>query len=254
MLMKISTLFKDLLVKVLNIENSNISEIQKNKKINKEVGKVYKYIKVENKKDVDKLADNIINGLRTDIQKKRGMRYKGQHSLGGKKLTEKEINRQKEIRKQLKKIQLQQQQKQKIINEKVGGKTTNQRLTRNQNKLKQDIKKLKTKRESLLKRFDKERKRTKRLFKVDSHRITERVKQFGMDLAKDLGFEFDRQWNCVFKNTRDAHAKMHKQRADKNGYFHTEGFKTKCPKGFGVAKLDCNCQCYVTIVKKEGIS
>ena len=124
-------------------------------------------------------------------------------------------------------------------------------MTRNQNKLKQDIKKLKTKKQNLLKRFDKESKRTKRLFNVDNHRIKEKVKQFGMDLADRLGFEFDRQWNCTFQNSRDAHIKMHEQIADKDGYFHTEGFKTKSPGGFGVARLDCNCKCYVTVVKKE---
>lgn len=249
--MKISKIFTDLFNKIYEIEESNTTPRVKKRNIDKEVVKVYKNIKDENRKDVEILVDNTIRHVRLDIEKKRGMRYKGQHSLGGRKLTEQEVNRQKEARKALKKIQLQQRQKEKIINQKVAGKNTNQRLDRNQRKLKKDINKLKKEKKTLLKRFSQEARRTRNLFKNENHRLKERVKNFAFNLAENLGFEFNRVWHCVFRNSRDAHKEMHLQKADKDGYFHSGGYKTKYPKGFGIARLDCNCQCYVTVERKE---
>lgn len=252
--MNLTKLFTGLLKNIIKIENSKSSQKIKTKKINDEINKTYKFIINQDKKDTNKLADNIINNLRMDIAKKRDMRYKGktwQHSLGGKRLSEKEIARQKEIRKALKRIQLQEKQKNEIINAKIAGKTKTQRINRNSNKLKTDVKKSLKKDISLVKRFNQEIRRTKNLLRNENHRLTERVKDFGINLATKLGFSANKKWNCTFKNSRDAHIAMHGQISDKDGYFHHNGYKAKYPGGFGVAKLDINCHCYITVTSER---
>lgn len=53
--------------------------------------------------------------------------------------------------------------------------------------------------------------------------------------------------NNLSKEPRDSHVSANGQVADKNGYFHIDGFKTKAPQHFGIPSEDINCHCTMRI-------
>ncbi len=139
-------------------------------------------------------------------------------------------------------------QKKKIKNKKTNGLNTFQRITRQGKKLARDIKQIGLDKKLTIKsRLKRAKNAVIRVVRTEGHRIKEEVKGECVNIGKKMGLKVIRIWNCVFKNSRDAHMRMHKQREDNNGYFHIDGHKTKNPGGFGIAELDINCQCYTSI-------
>jgi SPP1 gp7 family putative phage head morphogenesis protein len=62
--------------------------------------------------------------------------------------------------------------------------------------------------------------------------------------AKDKGLEFDTIWVASLDDrTRDTHADLDGQKADKDGFFHIDGLSTTGPSQFGIASEDINCRC-----------
>lgn len=97
--------------------------------------------------------------------------------------------------------------------------------------------------------------KVKRIIRTDSHRIREKTKNYVSKIADRRNIKYTKTWICIFKNSRDSHISMHGQLSDENGYFTAPtGEKTEFPGGFGVARLDINCQCRVKYerVKKHG--
>lgn len=139
-----------------------------------------------------------------------------------------------------------------IKNKKIKGKNIFERLLRDKKRLlkifkQHNILKSSEKDNMLKKIVDSEFYRIKRIVNTDSHRITEQTKDLWFNKAKNIK-NIEKIWKCSFKNSRDAHKKMHGQIADEEGYFYTsKGEKTKYPGGFGIASLDCNCNCKVEI-------
>lgn len=182
------------------------------KNIRKEVNKTYKYINQELAKDLDSSVAGTFAGTAKQIQVD---------------------------------ITLNKKDKNKIINSKVKRKTIFDRITRNSKKLIKDIRKIGIDNKiNMKKRFNREYNNTKRIVRTDSHRIIERTKNFCNSLANRAGYKTKGRWICSFKNSRDAHIRMHNQ-LEENGYFSIDGYRTKYPGGFGVAKLDINCHCKV---------
>lgn len=59
-----------------------------------------------------------------------------------------------------------------------------------------------------------------------------------------LNIKYSKTWlSTLDYKTRDDHIKLDNQKADKDGYFKVNGYKTLAPKLFGVAKEDINCRC-----------
>lgn len=146
----------------------------------------------------------------------------------------------------------------KIKNKKIKGKNIFDRINRNRNKLIIDTKRILKKKESkdknLATRISSEYRSIKRIVRTDSHRMKESTKNFFFNRGNKI-VDLQKDWVCVFRNSRDAHKEMHGQTADSNGNFTAPtGEKTKYPGGFGVARLDINCQCYTRIrrVKNNG--
>lgn len=239
-LIDLKNLFTSLFEKIIKIEDSSNKEKIKDIKINKEISNTFKVIKKDINIDLESMADNTINGLYATLKRYKNLRRKGQHSMGGRVLSKKEIEIQKAERRAL-------------IEARIKGKNTNERIDRNERKLKKDVKKIRKKKDKplLRKRFGQEYRRTKNTVKNESHRIREKIKNYVFEKIQDQ-FDLEKVWNCRFENSRDAHKEMHKQIADKDGYFYAPtGERTKAPGGFGVAKLDINCHCYLTIRRKE---
>lgn len=183
------------------------------KNVRREVNKTYKYINQELAKDLDSSVSATFAGTAKQIQVD---------------------------------ITLNRKDKNKLIKSKVKRKSIFDRITRNGKKLVKDIKRIGLENElSMKKRFKREYNNTKRIIRTDSHRIIERTKNFCNSLANRLGYQTKGRWVCSFKNSRDAHIRMHDQINDENGYFEIDGYKTKYPGGFGIAKLDINCHCKV---------
>ncbi len=70
--------------------------------------------------------------------------------------------------------------------------------------------------------------------------------------AENMGIVVQKVWTSTFdKRTRDSHAYMDQQVADKNGYFKfRSGEKTKAPRLGGSAKEVINCRCRIISVVK----
>ena len=238
-LRKLKNLFNNLFEKIIKIEDSQGKEKYKDIKINNEIDNTYQIIKKDVNTDLENMADNTIKGMYDTLKRYKKLRRKGQYSLSGRTLSKKEIDIQKAERKAL-------------IEARIKGKNTNDRLDRNKTKLKKDVKQIRKNKDQkpLKQRFGQEYRRTKNTIKNDSHRIKEKIKNYLFDkLVKN--FDIEKVWHCTFRNSRDAHIEMHEQIADKDGYFYAPtGERTKSPGNFGIAKLDINCHCYVTIRRK----
>lgn len=237
-LIDLKNLFANLFENIIKIEDSKIREKHKEIKINHEIDNTFNIVKKDISIDLNNLADNTINSMYKTLRRYKNLRRKGQHAMAGRPLTQKEIEIQKAERRAL-------------IEARVKGKNTGERLNRNKTKLKRDVKKAKKDPKTLNQRLGQEYRKTKNTIKNDSHRIKEKIKNYLFDrLVKN--FDIEKVWNCTFRNSRDAHIAMHEQIADKDGYFYAPGGeRTKSPGGFGIAKLDINCQCYVTVRRKR---
>lgn len=151
-----------------------------------------------------------------------------------------------------KEIEIQKAERKALIEARVKGKNTGERLDRNKTKLKKDVKKIRKKKQpkTLKDRFGIEYRRTKNTIRNDSHRIQEKIKNYLFEKIENT-FDIEKVWNCRFENSRDEHMQMHTQVADEDGYFYAPGgAKTKSPGNFGIARLDINCKCYISIRRK----
>lgn len=139
--------------------------------------------------------------------------------------------------------------KKKIKLKKTKGLNVFQRITRQGKKLAKDIKKIGLDNKlSLKSRLKRAKNAVVRVVRTEGHRIKEEIKGECVNIGKNFGLKIRRKWNCIFKNSRDTHQKMHGQYEDENGYFYSPaGGKTKNPGGFGEASEDINCQCYTII-------
>lgn len=142
-----------------------------------------------------------------------------------------------------------------LIETKIKGRNILDRLERNKKNLIVSLKKvftkkdLKDKAKMANKLINKEFNSLKRLIKNSAHVIKEQSKELFFDKAKNI-IKINKEWTCIFRNSRDEHKKMHRQLADDKGYFKAPtGEKTKFPGGFGVARLDINCNCFIKFVK-----
>lgn len=72
--------------------------------------------------------------------------------------------------------------------------------------------------------------------------------------AIDKGLDIQKRWmSTLDMKTRESHAHLDGQLADKDGYFHSGIFQAQAPRMFGVGHLDINCRCtYVEEI--EGMS
>lgn len=135
-----------------------------------------------------------------------------------------------------------------IINKRIEGKNYKNRLNNNKvifkrkvKNVKFDDKNRKIKITTLVKR---EYNKVKKVLRTETHRVVEGVKNYAYEAVKPSLHK--KQWHAVFRNTRDTHKQMHLQIEDQDGYFYSPaGGQTKYPGGFGIAKEDINCQCYL---------
>jgi len=93
-----------------------------------------------------------------------------------------------------------------------------------------------------------------RIARTEGARAANEAQVSNLDDAENMGIEIDRIWLTGGKNIRDAHAVLHGVLADKEGYWHTRGYRARNPLGFGVAELDINCKCTVkSEVRKNNV-
>ena len=70
--------------------------------------------------------------------------------------------------------------------------------------------------------------------------------------AKNKGLEFDTVWIATIDDrTRDSHADLDGQKADKDGLFHVHGLSTTGPSQFGIASEDIHCRCSTRVEFKD---
>jgi SPP1 gp7 family putative phage head morphogenesis protein len=88
--------------------------------------------------------------------------------------------------------------------------------------------------------------RAMRVARTEGHRNTQAGRLECIDRAENKGVDLVRVWSASLdERTRDAHGALDGQEADAEGYFHSNGAKTKHPGGFGVSELDINCRCSI---------
>ena len=92
-----------------------------------------------------------------------------------------------------------------------------------------------------------------RIIQTESTRVLN-AGTFANDMqAIDQGIKITRTWQAVLDDrTRDRHAQLDDQEADKNGYFHQGGDRAKYPGEWSEAGMNINCRCS-TISYTEGM-
>ena len=85
-----------------------------------------------------------------------------------------------------------------------------------------------------------------RVAQTETHRVLGDARETGFQKAQDMGIELKKVWDATLDaKTRSSHQSLDGQVADKDGYFHAEGYTSKSPSNFSVAHLDINCRCSV---------
>lgn len=107
--------------------------------------------------------------------------------------------------------------------------------------------------EQLMKRVDetvkKDTSRVKRVITEETARMQESAKLQTVDDADKQGIKVDIKWISLRdKKVRDAHKRLHNQRADENGWFYVDGERAKGPHLFPSIRLNINCRCYLSAV------
>lgn len=147
-------------------------------------------------------------------------------------------------------------QQNKLINKKIKGKTFKDRFVKDSKKLTTDIKNIKKEKDKkvsnikITRRVKKAYNKTKRIFRTEKHRVIEGAKNLTYKIIKPK--DYDKEWNCMFYNSRETHILMHQQIADENGLFwSSSGDSCEYPGGFSTAKENINCKCKVRFIKRE---
>lgn len=98
--------------------------------------------------------------------------------------------------------------------------------------------------------FSKNKART--VARTEAGRVQSVANEMALEEAAQYAM-FEKIWlSALDHKVRNAHRVLDGQSADKDGYFHSKGYKAKHPHGFGVAELDINCRCK-TITKINGM-
>lgn len=86
------------------------------------------------------------------------------------------------------------------------------------------------------------------LVATDGHRVrSEGVLDAG-DTLEGVGLTVTKTWQSVYDGKeRDAHHRLHGVTVPYKDDFEVDGFKAPAPGLFGVAQLDCNCRCWLTL-------
>ena len=85
-----------------------------------------------------------------------------------------------------------------------------------------------------------------RVAQTETHRVLGDARETGFQKAQDMGIELKKVWDATLDNkTRSSHQSLDGQVADKDGYFHIDGYASKSPSNFSIAYLDISCRCSV---------
>jgi SPP1 gp7 family putative phage head morphogenesis protein len=97
------------------------------------------------------------------------------------------------------------------------------------------------------KELDGDATRAMRVARTEGHRNTQAGRLESLDRAEGKGVDLVRVWSAALDaRTRDDHAAMDGQEADKDGLFHfPSGGTTTGPGLSGIAEQDINCRCVV---------
>ena len=96
--------------------------------------------------------------------------------------------------------------------------------------------------------------RAKTIARTEGGRVQEQASFDAAQQATESGADLVKQWSARnTPRTRDAHRMLHNQVRELNEYFEVEGHKALMPHGFGVARLDCNCECTVLYIARVAL-
>lgn len=96
--------------------------------------------------------------------------------------------------------------------------------------------------------------RAKTIARTEGGRVQEQASFDAAQQATESGADLVKQWAARnTSRTRDAHRMLHNQVRELNEYFEVEGHKALMPHGFGVARLDCNCECTVLYIARVAL-
>lgn len=86
------------------------------------------------------------------------------------------------------------------------------------------------------------------LVATDGHRVrSEGVLDAG-DALEGVGLTVTKTWQSVYDGKeRDEHHRLHGTTVPYGEDFEVDGFTAPAPGLFGVAQLDCNCRCWLTL-------
>lgn len=83
---------------------------------------------------------------------------------------------------------------------------------------------------------------------TDGHRVRSEGTLAAGDELQTVGLTVTKTWNSVLDGKeRDAHYLLHGQTVPYDGLFEIDGHKAPAPGLFGIAELDCNCRCWLTL-------
>ena len=86
------------------------------------------------------------------------------------------------------------------------------------------------------------------LLETDGHRIRSEGTLAAGQVMHDAGLTVTKTWRGVYdEKERDAHLALEGVTVPYDGYFEVDGYRAKAPGLFGVAELDCNCRCELTL-------
>lgn len=98
--------------------------------------------------------------------------------------------------------------------------------------------------EQLKDTLDKDRVKSMRVVRTETHRIREEVTHEAVKEADSNGIMMHKKWLCLRdERVRVAHNILNGEKIPVTSRFSYEGFTANTPGGFGVARLDINCRC-----------
>lgn|GEM_PF-4642267 len=96
---------------------------------------------------------------------------------------------------------------------------------------------------------EKDKKRVELVTSQETARMQAQAQYKSMDDADEQGVNVEYYWVSMRdKKVRENHRKLHKKKADENGWFYVDGDKAKHPFMFSKISNNINCRCYLSIV------